>query len=200
MFQYKKSSVGYLNDDEEFAEKISFVTDERKEKISKLKFRKDKNLSLGAGLLLNSMLCNNDIYQIKGIPQVGLSERGKPVFKNMNNRWFNLSHSGEMVLCAIGDSPVGCDIEKIVYSPNECLKIAETIFNKKEISFIKAAGIQEIPFRFYQLWTQKEACAKCFDVPLTDILNKSVGSLLEEKKYFIITKSDSGYVYSVVGK
>lgn len=38
---------------------------------------------------------------------------GKPVVRHIPSFHFNLSHSGDWVVCAIDDAPVGIDIEEI---------------------------------------------------------------------------------------
>jgi 4'-phosphopantetheinyl transferase len=63
-----------------------------------------------------------------------------------------------MVLCAIGDEPIGCDIEKVVDAPFE---VAEHYFKIKERQYI-AEGLSdnEKCRRFFRLWTMKESYLK----------------------------------------
>ena len=44
------------------------------------------------------------------LPPVKRSLRGKPLFAGMSDRWFSLSHSGGIALCALSSAPVGVDV------------------------------------------------------------------------------------------
>ncbi|MCO5947015.1 4'-phosphopantetheinyl transferase family protein [Mucilaginibacter flavidus] len=82
----------------------------------------------------------------------------KPFIKsgNQNNLQYNLSHSGDAILLAVADSPIGADVEFINqdfgyrdvladnFSPRECNYITET----------------DAIHRFFKLWTRKEAITK----------------------------------------
>ncbi|MCL0028295.1 hypothetical protein M1M88_01070 [Peptococcaceae bacterium] len=41
------------------------------------------------------------------------NDYGKPFLKNTNDLYFNVSHSGEWVVCAIHHHPIGIDIEQV---------------------------------------------------------------------------------------
>ena len=41
------------------------------------------------------------------LPPVDRSPRGKPLFRGREDRWFSLSHSGGLALCALSGAPVG---------------------------------------------------------------------------------------------
>ena len=47
------------------------------------------------------------------LPLISATEQGKPFFPTRPDIFFSLSHSGNFVLCALSDTPVGIDIEKI---------------------------------------------------------------------------------------
>ena len=84
----------------------------RREKTLRYRFDRGKWLSAGAGLLLDYMLkdyglCERDMQYIEG-------EHGKPAFANHPQLHFNLSHSNSLVACAMGDKPVGVDVQHMV--------------------------------------------------------------------------------------
>lgn len=142
----------------------------RKRKVDKLKYEKDKWLSLGAEYLLMKGLeeLNIDYSKI----EIDFKENSKPIFKNCPQKLhFNLSHSGEMAMCVISDYEVGCDIQKIEDKDNY-LEIAERFFHPKEIQIIKKAKKEEQKELFYRIWTLKEsfikATGKGFQTPLKD--------------------------------
>ena len=76
---------------------------------------------------------------------------GKPVLKNFPNIHFNLSHSEDIALCAISNTPVGIDVEYLDKNI-EYLNISKRFFSPAEIINNK--------LDFFKLWTQKEAYLK----------------------------------------
>ena len=102
------------------------VSKNRQEKIDFYRFDKDKKLSCGAYLLLKKMLSEENITK----PIFKFEKYGKAYISNYENIYFNLSHSGKMVLCAISDKEVGVDIEYI--DPEIDLNIAKHYFYNSE--------------------------------------------------------------------
>jgi len=94
-------------------------------------------------------------------------ENNKPVLAKKTNelqRHFNISHSGDLVVCALANSKIGIDIEMI--SPTvDYLSIAHAHFSESEASWVasKSVGINE---RFIALWTIKEAYLKALGIGL----------------------------------
>ena len=85
--------VRCLDNEALFREKLALLSPYRQQKVALLKHEKDKNRSLGAGILLDHAL---KVY--------GLSERsieyeignwGKPALKYHPEIHFSLSHSGD---------------------------------------------------------------------------------------------------------
>ncbi len=72
---------------------------------------------------------------------------------------FNLSHSHELVVCAVALQPVGVDIE---YSGrhNDVLAIAERYFSAAESRELFALPQHQQRDRFFDYWTLKEAYMK----------------------------------------
>lgn len=76
----------------------------------------------------------------------------------------NVSHSGALVLCACGETPLGIDGEEIDWSAPP----PEALLTAGERSWARA---QEQPVRaFYRLWTRKESLIKAERRPLADLL------------------------------
>lgn len=132
------------------------LTKNRKDKVDHYINLKDKKLSLGAEILLKYGL-NNLNLKFDNI----IYKNEKPYFEN-ENIYFNISHSGNYVICSISDKEVGCDIEKI--SSNN-LDIAQKFFNEKEIKNIHNDN------DFYRYWTLKESYIKYLGYGLTIPLN-----------------------------
>lgn len=132
------------------------ISDERKEKIKKYYFDQDKKRSLMAELLLRYLLkirfdiCQSEIQFIK-------NSFGKPMLKNLEQIHFNLSHSGEWVVCGVNyNYEVGIDVEKI---KENNLDIAKTFFTNEEYNYILKQPKKKNEC-FYKIWTLKESYVK----------------------------------------
>jgi len=92
----------------------------------------------------------------------------KPLLNANDNLHFNISHSGDWILIAISDFPVGVDVEKIDddFSYQEVLSLN---FSKEEIEFIENS--KHPRNNFYLLWTRKEALMKATAKGIDDKLN-----------------------------
>lgn len=84
---------------------------------------------------------------------------GKPEVINTLKLQFNLSHSGDLALLAVGKGfPMGIDIEQ--YSARPYDGIAKNLFSKQEIDeFITIPNALK-PAVFFHIWAQKEAFIK----------------------------------------
>ncbi len=148
--------IELLNNDVIFAHYYHQVSQYRRLKIDKFRFRKDKNLSLGASILLNialekyGMVERNMIYKT--------NRYKKPYFENAQHVYFNISHSEDCVILAVGDKNVGCDIEKISEID---LDIAKRFFTGDEYLYITShTELADQRSAFFRLWTLKESFMK----------------------------------------
>ena len=146
---YVTSIIG-LPDPMEVPEIMAELPEERKEKIQRYKLAEDRKQSLGAGLLLKKALLMHAISADKII----YGENDKPKIEGI---CFNLSHSHDMVVCAISEKEVGCDVEKIKKVKG---KIAEHFFTKNEAAYLQALGEEERQNEFFRIWTLKESYLK----------------------------------------
>ena len=90
--------------------------------------------------------------------------KGKPYAENSPLE-FNLSHSGKWLLCAVGEQPLGVDIEAI--QPRD-LKIARRVCTPKELAYL-APDQPDVLTRFLRIWTAKEAYFKALGSGITDL-------------------------------
>ena len=92
-----------------------------------------------------------------------LGEHGRPRLKpgtHPSEIDFNLSHSGELALVAVGRGRrVGIDVERLRPGRNP-LRVADRFFSPAEVSAVKAVMPDEQPQEFLRYWTAKEALAK----------------------------------------
>lgn len=124
----------------------------------------DENMSSGerralehteAYQLLDSMLKKHlsiDSYEILR------NENGKPYIEKEGVH-FSLAHTDGLVVCAISDSQIGVDCERILTKSNEEIqKFAKRFFVENEIILLENSKCPSLDF--YKIWTGKEATIK----------------------------------------
>lgn len=136
---------------------LSFVSEERRNKILKYKSDIDKKLSLYAALLTKMKISNWTEINVNQL-SFGRNHMGKPVLLSAPRIHFNFSHTRYFVLLGISNSiEIGVDVEKIKKAP---LEIADAVFHSKEKEYIFSTSKGKQNLRFYKIWTQKEAFTK----------------------------------------
>ena len=128
------------------------VSQNRKEKIDFYKFDRDKKLSCGVYLLLMKLLDEEGITK----PIIKTEKYGKAYISNFEDIHFNVSHSNNMISCAISDRPVGTDIE--YNDPQIDLNIAKQYFFNSEYENIMKSP--NPPDEFFSYWVLKESYMK----------------------------------------
>ena len=154
----------------------------RRNKTERIKGIGAKAASLGAGMLLQKMAMdltegieNTDILfleedELLAVLQARMlreqaspfpfsyeyGEQGKPQIVNFPKR-FNLSHSGDYVVCGVSDGEVGVDIQKWVPFKE---RTAERFFAKEEWKLLQETDVEKRTELFYRLWSRKEAYGK----------------------------------------
>ncbi len=143
-----------LSDEALFAVLYAKMPAERRAKIDGYVFPKDRRLCLAAGLLLERCLREAGLERW----ELEYGRWGKPRVRGGEGPCFNLSHSGERVLCALSGSEVGCDIEQLADFEQE---LARRFFTAGEYAYIAARQTEAERSRaFYRLWTLKESFMK----------------------------------------
>lgn len=107
-------------------------------KAAEKRFQKDRDQELVAGGLLADMLAD---LGVAADGELAIAEEacGKPWLRDFPGIHFSLSHTDGLVMCAVADHSVGCDVERIVPLDDDL---------RKEIGSIEA-------------WTKREARFKC---------------------------------------
>ncbi|MEK4444263.1 MULTISPECIES: 4'-phosphopantetheinyl transferase family protein [unclassified Niallia] len=149
-------SVKIENYENNIEDILYLLSEERKKRILRLRQIPDRIRGVVAETLVRTLIIhrlnidNNDIT-------LCINNFGKPYLKEYPEFQFNISHSGDYVLCAISDRPVGIDIEEI---KDIDLKIADRFFTNSEINYINQATNENRIKRFYSIWTAKESYIK----------------------------------------
>ena len=121
----------------------------RLEKAVRLLSPGKRKESAGAGLLLARILPR----YFASAEEVFADERGKLLHPRL---FLSLAHGGGMAVLAVGERPVGCDVEKFS-------RVRETVlrrFLKEERAFVEGAGVGAREGAFYRIWTGKESYLK----------------------------------------
>lgn len=135
----------------------------KREKIERYRRWKDAHFSLVADLLVRLKIKERTHLENHRI-LFATNEYGKPVLASEADAraakiHFNVSHSGEWIACAISDTPVGIDIERM--DPSIDLSIARKFFSHPEYGHIERCGTRhEKVSLFYDYWTLKESFVK----------------------------------------
>lgn len=159
---------------------------EKRNKIQRLINRQDKLRALIGEILIRTMIVeersidNGDIIFEK-------NRYGKPYLRNYQGLDFNISHSGDFVICAIDNKPIGVDIEEI--KNIEYQDIAKEFFTFSEFQYITKRDSHSCLSKFYEVWTLKESYIKCCGKGLTIPL-----------KSFSIDKDNYGGIKIVHGR
>jgi len=144
----------------------------KQEKIKRYRRWTDAHRALLADLLLRRLLSQKTNLSPSHI-SLSLEEYGKPYFKGGKNLHFNVSHSGEWVVCIFDKRPVGVDVEKIKVREQGLFR---DCFACGEWEFLQAADPSERLAWFYRLWTLKESYIKMtgkgFSIPLSSFAVK----------------------------
>ncbi len=140
--------------DAEFNYMLKILPIERQKQILRQRIKQNTD-----NMLIGSILARYAIKNEFGIPiakQVfSTGEHGKPYLKNHSDIHFNISHSGQYVVCAVADVPIGIDVQKV---SEFNLSVAERVCNEQEITQILTST--DKASEFIKLWTQKEAYVK----------------------------------------
>ena len=101
-------------------------------------------------------------WGLTSLPEIARRTGGKPYFPQHPQLEFNLSHSGDRILCALDHNPVGVDIQMV--------KVLRSNLPNRVCSPQELAWLDNTPARwegFALLWALKEAAVKYTGTGLT---------------------------------
>ena len=99
--------------------------------------------------------CKDDEASLREIP-IKKTPKGKPYLDTYKNFHFSLSHSGDLIVLATADAPIGVDVEKV----DRKIKLSsfKRFLHPHEIRMLDDA---ECPKElFFKIWTVREAFSK----------------------------------------
>lgn len=150
------------------------MSKDKRARVDRFRFKTDKQRTIAGEMLTRKAIAEWCDVSAESVV-FDKTKTGKPFAKDLPVE-FNISHSGDMVVCAVDDKPVGIDIEKI--HPID-LNVAKRIYRNEELLYLFGyipteqdfvyTTDQDLLIRFFQLWTAKEAYGKCTGVGVSDI-------------------------------
>lgn len=183
--------VGELEDEVTFSQYYRTMSRERRRKVDACLLKKDRRLSLGAGILMDQGLSARGLCERDAV--VSYREKGKPYLPQYPQIHFNLSHSGSKALAVFAEVETGCDIEQVQEAD---LALAERFFTRKEYDFIAGQqGRRRQDEAFFRLWTLKESFLKAVGTGLMLPLDAFEITISPEGEIALGWKSDEAQVH-----
>ena len=105
--------------------------------------------------------------------RIDRGEKGKPFIVGVENVFFNISHSGDYVVCAVSDREIGIDIEKRAKARME---VAGRFFHGEEVAQLKMLEEDKQDQLFFNYWSVKESFLKYIGTGLARPLNSFIVS------------------------
>lgn len=193
---------------------------ERQGKADMLQMPSDKARCIAAGLLLEYAYKKFRIEKIKELanansfayvqksvvfpeimPEIVEGVRGKPEFALPEGCdvecHFNMSHSGNYVICVMADFEVGADIQRRTRVRDSVLR---KFFSIEEQMRVEACGDDEVlrEITFAQIWAPKEAETKLTGRGIGQLLGQMIGDEKAAKLTVWQGILDEEYAWSVV--
>lgn len=132
-------------------------------------------------------------------PEIGTLPNKKPYLKG-NDLYFNISHSKDLVVCAIAEYPLGIDVE--FNDPN--ISYLDFTFQMTTNEFEEIHDSDDKIKGFFTYWTRKEAVIKAHGagmmIPLESFEVVENKCIIEDEKFFtkeiFIHEDYHGYIAS----
>ena len=149
-------------------------------KINIPQIEKDNIIKLlGINNKSEDFICGRTLlYRLIGnkVLNIIYNENGKPYLKD-NSIYFNISHSGDYVVCAISKNIIGVDIQK-----NKKVSKSKLVFTDEEL--------ENNNIDLIKIWTKKESIIKALGLNMQhmkelDISNYNVKSKIVDNDYFL---------------
>lgn len=169
---------------------------ERRKRADHLCFSDDKKRTVAGEMLARKAIsewCNVPVESI----YFKRTEYGKPFAAGLSVE-FNISHSGNIVVCAISDYPVGIDVE--VIRPID-LNMAKRICTDKDLTYLFAHSPldkalteyeeHDMLIRFFRIWTAKEAYFKCLGTGISDLKSIDYDSISRVQSFSQLIQENS---------
>jgi len=194
---------------DKFSDVMKLIDYKKRKRIKNYAREQDRVRGLVSDLLIRYIVMTKFKLRNKQL-KFSKNKFGKPRLDNIPDFHYNISHSGEWIICAIHSKEIGIDIEKV--KELEFTRLIKC-FSVFERTFLGSKKPNDMMIDFFELWTLKESYIKILGTGLYTPLNSftiqnNVGSeniellgrnnkkLYFFKKYYL----DSDYIISICAK
>jgi len=184
-------SIFYINissflSDANYEHYLESLPYEMQFKIRKYRNLKDRKLILFGKLILRMLADEFKAQESDFLEEIEYNNYGRPYVENSNILDFNISHSGDYVVCAMSDSSkLGIDVEKI----DNDIDISNFKFQMLDEEWDRINISEQKADMFYNYWTEKESVIKAEGTGLQNSLKsfivKNNRTTLKSKLWYI---------------
>ena len=191
---YVIESENFIKPESEGLENIiAVLSEEEKDRFYRFKNEKAQFTFLTARVylrfLLSKQISEQDNCQFL---KIETTSAGKPYLKDYPNLFFNLSHTDNLILIAIANSPVGVDVEKNERNADKEAIIKHFFSEREQQSFFSQPD-ELRQLAFVKGWTRKEAILKATGEGLSAMKNYEVSFEPETDNQLINTMSENKF-------
>ncbi len=162
VYAYRCAAVS----DAEYEALLPRVSPERRAQAARFYHRADSVRAVCGELLVRNLFEARHPGQAIELEK---GPHGKPFMPAHPHFHFNVSHSGDWVVCGVADRELGVDVERVATAE---MGVADRFFAPEEIEVLH--GVQDVDRAFTRLWTAKESYIKCVGAGLSMPLNRFV--------------------------
>ena len=176
----------------------SLLEEKRRGRLARIKNARTHLECVAAGMLLREALRGCGYPVVDEPLTVFYDDNGKPYVEHAP--YFSLSHSGDLVICAVDDEPIGADVQVV---KGVTARLAKKVLSADELAefgrIAETRSEQEAERYFTICWTEKESVAK--------LIGKGIGMdfrTIDRDNYrmqtLFRTTGEAEYVISVARK
>jgi 4'-phosphopantetheinyl transferase len=159
--------------DDSFLQEAPFtLSQDEQKRAARYHFEKDRKVYESGHVLIRKLLSHYTGIK-SSMLQLSPIVNQKPKLENAPFQInFNISHSGNKILVAIGfSSEVGIDVEKVV-ADFDTDGFAESNYHPNELTHFRSLSGEEDTDYFFRIWTRKEAWLKLTGEGVNDKLRE----------------------------
>lgn len=207
MIKVYYTKVSPFLEEDAFFKQENKIEESRRQSIQNAKNSSGKARTFTAGMLLHASVCEYLGLSAKQTPpiQTICGQWGKPYLTEYPGIYFNLSHSGQYVCCAVSDQEVGVDIQ--CYQ-NVKEGIAKRFFPKEDNELLDRCSGEKREEMFFRIWSIRESYIKFTGIGLGQGLSSfdiewEKQAILDQGEcaaYFVENQEITGYSMCVCSR
>ncbi|WP_158318463.1 4'-phosphopantetheinyl transferase family protein [Alkalihalobacillus hemicellulosilyticus] len=187
-----------------FAQLLTITSSAKRKRINRFVNQSHAEPTLMADVLLRFLLARKLHIALEDI-YFQYNQYGKPFLRDRENIHFNVSHSGNWIVCGIDHVPIGVDIEQVRPIDEG---VAKRFFSTNEYVWLQSKAEADRVHYFYLIWTMKESILKNIGIGLSRATDSFSIQLKEGQYYSTLDQNlqfkqyniDPAYVTSVCSK